>query len=102
MHGITVRIIEFVDEHQPGWVKCIFTDAYGKEWSVIEKIPVVTSTSLNSMSFYPTEGFIACHILSEIEGQQITTIDTSKPWGINAESGETVFDVFSTQIISVD
>ena len=38
--GLKVKIIEYVDDSQPGWVRCTFTDAYGIEWSVIDKVPI--------------------------------------------------------------
>ena len=30
--GVKIKIIEFVDNSQPGWVRCVLTDAFGKEW----------------------------------------------------------------------
>jgi len=30
MFGIKVKITKFVDDWQPGWVECEFTDGFGK------------------------------------------------------------------------
>jgi len=104
MEGIKVDIIEYVDDHQPGWVKCLFIDAEGSEWSIIEKVPIVSQENLNSESKYPIVGYIAGKISNkrlDNNFKEIATIDLSTPWGISEESGRTIFDIFCDSIIKI-
>lgn len=105
MEGIKVDILEFIDESQPGWVKCVFYDAYGKECFVIEKVPIVTDEFLDSQSEYPKIGFIAGKI-SDIRidnnSRTITTIDLNIPWGVSDVNGQTLFDVYLDQIVQIN
>jgi hypothetical protein len=99
MQGFRVKIIGYVDDHQPGWVKCVFKDAHGKNWSIIEKVPVITQSELDLNSQYPQDGFVACEILTRLQSGNIVKVDTSNPWGISAEGGGTIFDMHSSQIV---
>ena len=102
MVAIKVKILGYVDHSYPGWIRCSFIDAFGVEWFIIEKVPVITEENLDEKSIYPKDGFIACIIDESIEGnskEEIVTINIEKPWGICAESGETIFKVFRNQIV---
>ncbi|MBX3241713.1 MAG: hypothetical protein KIT80_12065 [Chitinophagaceae bacterium] len=97
--GLKVKIVEYVDDSQPGWVRCTFTDAYGIEWSVIDKVPIVTDEYLDEKSNYPKNGILSCVIIDESStANDVTKIDTSKPIFIEAENGEHEFFVFKNQL----
>jgi hypothetical protein len=101
MKELRVKIIDFTNNGFPGWVKCIFKDAYNNEWFFEEKIPIVTSEYLNSESKYPQDGFLGCQVVKESinsENKKIVTIDLSTPFGISEENGKTIFDVFADQL----
>jgi hypothetical protein len=103
MIGLQVNIVEYTDDHQPGWVRCQFVDAYGKTWNIIEKVPVVTTEDLDSKSSYPRPGFVAAEveeIFSDSNNRELATINTNVPWGIWAQDGEFIFTVLKSQLIN--
>lgn len=97
--GVKIKIIEFVDESQPGWVRCILTDAFGKEWYFTDKVPIVTKSNLDASSLYPQEGIINCVITEYSKENDFVKIDTSKPYGICSEEDTTNFTVKKKQIL---
>lgn len=103
---VVITIKNFVDEHQPGWVACIFVDVYGREWSFVEKVPIVTTEDLDAESTYPCAGAVTCQVLArhiDAAGREIVTIDMNDPWpGVEATSGETRFEVFAEQLRVAD
>src|SRR5437762_2599635 len=101
MLGVRVEIRRFVDGRQPGWVECAFTDAHGREWLFVEKVPVVTTEELDAASGYPRPGVIACEVIARRDGedeQTLVTVDTVRPWGIEATTGQTRFEVRADQL----
>lgn len=56
MISLVVQIERFVDEHFPGFVGCVLTDANGVRHEFIEKRPVVSTSDLRSESVYPHLG----------------------------------------------
>lgn len=100
MVGIKAEISKFVDNSQPGWVECRFTDALGEEHTFVEKVPVVTIEYLDENSSYPQIGFIGCNIIKEtkINNQKVIEVDTEMPWGIESIKGEYRFIVFPEQL----
>jgi hypothetical protein len=99
MLGLKVKIIEFVDDSQPGWVRCTFTDAYGVEWFIVDKVPIVTDEDLDEKSNYPKNGIISCVIEEEnTTNIEIVKINTSKPIFIESENGEYEFYIFKSQL----
>ena len=102
MIAVKVSIVKFISDHQPGFVECLLTDAWGKQHIVNEKIPIVTEKTLNASSNYPQEGVIACEIIRERkdkDGMSIFTVDTAKPWGVETIEGLNRFDVFAVQLV---
>jgi hypothetical protein len=102
MSEIRVQITRFVEAYQPGLVECQLIDAWGKTWTFIEKIPVVTSENIWENTCYPQPGVIACRIVNEqidAAGRRILTVDTEDPWGIESVTGEKRFDVLLEQVI---
>lgn len=102
MNALKIKIIELVDDWQPGWVKCTFQDINKKEWVIVDKIPVITNKDLDKNSQYPIDEIIECKILNQsvsTTGEIMMTIDLSQPWGISEEGGQTVFQVSSSQLV---
>lgn len=99
MLGVKIKIVEYVDDSQPGWVRCVLTDAFGKEWFFTEKVPIVTSDSLDEKSSYPQEGIINCIVVGEKDKNICIDIDTSKPYGVYSEEENAVFTIFKTQLV---
>jgi len=102
MKFLSVHIVQFVDDSQPGWVRCTFNDIHGKQWSIVEKVPIVTADWLDIKSRYPQRGVIPCQIMEEHIDQaniKVLTIDIGIPLAIETEDGQTRFEVFADQII---
>ena len=101
-YGIRVQVNCVLDDDDhsgfPGWVECEFLDAHGRKWTIVEKIPVVTTTEINDLTIFPQPGFVACTILhrsSDQNGTEILRVSTDKPWGIEASDGSTQFEISS-------
>ena len=105
MEGIKVKIIEYIDGSQPGWVRCSFIDAFGVEWFIVEKVPVVTKEFLDEKSLYPKYGIVAGQIQNSYvdeNNEEIITINTETPWDIEAENGEKIFKIKRDQVVNFD
>ena len=103
MPGLKVTIARFVDDHQPGFVECTFSDARGISHSIIEKVPVISAEDLWIDSEYPRAGEIECTVLercTDARGDDLARIDTELPDHIESARGETEFVVFWSQIAS--
>jgi hypothetical protein len=104
MIAVTVEICRYTDDSQPGWVECVLTDAAGRNWLFVEKVPVVSSEPLKANSKYPCQGVIACQIVErqqDDDGRERVVIDTDKPWGVESSSGETRFTVRAEQLVEL-
>ena len=80
---------------------CVFRDASDREWTITEKVPVVSDAPLDASSIYPQPGAVACELVGQRTdelGRTRCIIDTERPWGIAAETGETQFEVFFEQL----
>ena len=100
MAAIRVPIVRWVDDYFPGWVECFLTDAYGTVWSIVEKLPVVSSEDMREIGQFPPTGFIACAVIGKsvnAQGQTLCRISTKKPWGIEAVDGTATFTVRKEQ-----
>ena len=98
MATVPIQIVRFVDEHQPGWVECLMSDAEGIEHRFIEKAPVVTGKILSAASAYPQAGVIACEVIaqwSDVNGRAVSRVTTRRPWGIKSVAGASEFVVSS-------
>ena len=99
---LKIIIYRYFDNHVPGWIECKFTDGYGKEHIIIEKVPVITTKHLDEHSDYPRYDKIECEILKEwkdANDRQLIRIDLNKPYGIESIDGKSKFDVLKTQLI---
>jgi hypothetical protein len=95
--AIQIEIVRFVDDGVPGWVEFHLTDANGRLWTFIEKVPVISQVELDAQSVYPQPGFIACEILAK--NADVVTVDTQRPWGIESTDGQTQFDVSAHAVV---
>jgi hypothetical protein len=101
MLTVGVQIVRFTDAAQPGWVECVLRDAQGRTWVFSDKVPIFTSVSLDADSSYPQPGVIACEIVRECideNGRKRCIVNTARPWGVAAKSGEMQFEVFYEQV----
>src|SRR6267142_1238103 len=101
MHTLAITIRRYVDGSQPGWVECDFRDAWGREHLFREKIPIVSTESLDDPSPYPRPGIIACEIVTrwrDERGRDLLKISTERPWGCESTEGTTCFDVLPEQL----
>lgn len=103
MKLLLVSVIEYIHTgSHPDRVKCRFEDVYGKEWTLEEKVPVVTEKDFDETTPLPHPAFVAVRILKtyrDEQGREVVTVDTDAIWGIETEDGESVFDVFESQIV---
>jgi hypothetical protein len=98
---LRAQITRWIDDDQPGIVECWFMDRFGREWSIIEKLPVVTEAALCADSQFPQPAFIGCTIISrgrDNSGLETIEIATQAPWGIEATDGAAIFQVFTHQL----
>jgi hypothetical protein len=98
---LSVQITRWVSDSEPGIVECRFTDRFGREWSIIEKAPVVSSARIWRDSQFPRPTWIACSVISrglDDTGHEIAEITTLVPWGIEATDGTSNFQVFGHQL----
>lgn len=94
MHFISAKIIRFVDNHQPGWVECEFSDADGRRHILTDKVPIFTDEMLAEDSVYPTPGKIPCEVLNRFQdgtGQHLVCVSTDKPYCIKSAQGLSEF-----------
>ena len=101
MTSVSIEIVNFVDDHFPGFVECRLVDAQGQVHMFSEKVPVVSTEHLRKDSKYPCPGAIRCEIGSEYidhAGRFLARINTERPDGVESTSGETQFVVLSSQV----
>jgi hypothetical protein len=67
MPVVQIDIVRYIDDWQPGFVECRLTDRWGRVWSFVEKVPVVTAEYLDAGSDYPCPGLIGCRVLDRAE-----------------------------------
>lgn len=101
MTVLDIRIVAFVEEHQPNLVEARLRDAWGHKWRFIDKDVMFTSENLDEDSHYPLPGVIACQVISrkrDTRGREIVAVSTARPWVVEAVDGETQFDVLPHQL----
>ncbi|MCL2638854.1 MAG: hypothetical protein FWD48_10870 [Oscillospiraceae bacterium] len=103
MVQIRIQILKIIDTHQPGFVECQFTDAWGVLHLVHDKIPIVTCEDLWTDSEFPTDGAIRCKILKEWindDGRKLITVSTQTPDYVETTNGKNEFDLLPHQLIN--
>lgn len=102
---VSVEILRFVDDCQPGVVECLLVDSFGQAHTFVEKIPLVSAEYMDRESSYPKPGWIACEVLAtqnDDKGSEIKEIDTSRPWHIESTAGKSYFVVLAAQLSAFD
>ena|SRR4028119_1015679 len=102
MRFVSVQIVRYVDDSQPGWVEAKLRDAWGQEWPFVDKVPVFTEAALSADSSYPQPGLIRCEVIrswQDESGRVVCSIETAKPDGVEAEGRVSGFDVLAEQIV---
>ena len=102
MIGVSVEIVRYVEDSQPGWVEARLRDASGRNWVFVEKVSILTEAPLGLESEYPQPGVIACEVIRawrDEGGREVNAIDTSIPWGVEAQGGISRFEVLSEQLV---
>src|SRR5262245_20362626 len=90
--AIKISITSFISNHQPGFVECKLVDAWNKEHTIQDKVPVVTEKYLDEKSGFPQDGVIACELIKKWKdqvGRIIFTVTTEIPWGVETLEGIT-------------
>ena len=101
LRNLAVQITRFVDNHQPGWVICEFTDAQGSRHTFVEKVPVLTSEDLRAGTIYPRPGSLPCEILARWQdsaGTELVRISTARPLDDKSAEGLSEFVVTADQL----
>jgi hypothetical protein len=100
---VAVEIIKQVDRStSPAVVECRLVDAGGREWFFRDKEPVFSPSEPAEGDTYPRQGVIGCEILGRWvfpNGRGIVAINTGSPWDLESTTGETMFEVFESQIV---
>jgi hypothetical protein len=98
---ITVQIVRFVDDHQPGWVECVFADAEEREHRFVDKVPIFSTECLDASSTYPRWGRAACEVVErwkDAHGRELVRVTTAD--GIESTEGLSVFVVLAAQLVT--
>ena len=101
MKAFKISIVSFISNHQPGFVECKFYDAWGKEHTIQDKVPIVTDKYLDEKSDYPQDGTVACELIkkwTDKNGRELFTVTTNKPWSIDTIEGLSEFDLLKDQL----
>lgn len=99
--NLSVQIVRFVDDQEPGWVECEFVDAEGHKHKLIDKVPIFTAHPLDRASTYPGSGSVRCKVLAEwrdANGRELSLISTARPDAVDSSEGSSEFVVLSNQL----
>ena len=91
----------FVDEHQPGFVECAFTDAQGRPHKIVDKLPIFTSQNLWTDLEYPQPSVIRCEILDQKQdssGRRVARVTIAKPDDLESLDGLCEFVLLRSEI----
>ena len=99
MANVAVEVTRFVNANFPGWVEFVLHDAQGTKWTFVDKVPVLSAEALIEASDYPRHATIECEVVPDPSAAaDLVKIDTSRPWGIEAEDGTSTFVVHRSQL----
>jgi len=99
--AIKIKITSFISDDQPGFVECKFVDAWSKEHTIQDKVPIVTEKYLDEKSEYPQDGVVACEVIkrwTDQIGRIIFTVSTENPCSVNTLEGLSEFDLLEEQL----
>lgn len=93
---LRVKVDKIVYNEQPGFIYFTFNDIHYRQWTIVEKLPVLFPT-YESIPNLTDEGFyIPGRILSRSKDNIV--FSTLEPYGICSVNGETVFVVSKNQV----
>jgi hypothetical protein len=95
---VKIEIVNFVDDHFPGFVEFHLTDAHGRVHTFVDKVPIVSLEDLGPESSYPHPSTMQCTVLKthrDADGREFAVISTD---GIESTDNTTEFVVLSTQL----
>jgi hypothetical protein len=98
MTQVPVRIVRFINDHQPGWVAAELHDAFGEVQTFEDKVPFFYDGYLDRNSSYPQPGEMWCHLLhrwTSEDGRELALIETEP-----SSLGEDRFTVSAEQVIT--
>lgn len=98
---LTVKIVNFVADHQPPIVACELVDADGRRHTFIDKFWIFSEETLDDQRDYPQDGAIRCAVLEdwrESTGRELIRVSTADPDHIESTEGFSEFVVLRTQL----
>ncbi|MER5466992.1 hypothetical protein ABT010_41590 [Streptomyces sp. NPDC002668] len=101
MVALQAEAVRWVDDEFPGWVEVQFSDATGRRWSLVDKVPVFDAPEdLGPGSVYPLEVRVACVMIEAVTAEEgdVVTVSISLH-GVTALSGEDEFNVRRNQLV---
>jgi hypothetical protein len=96
---LRATITRWEDDHFPGFIECRFTDRFGQEWVIIDKVPALTSDHVTSNGPFPTPILIDCKVMmwfQDSAGQRYGLIALVH---VETTDGMSVFEVSGDQLI---
>lgn len=99
MPALKAFVVRVVDEAQPGWVECRFTDADGVEHVVVENAPVVADGDALLEGRFPVPALLECVVLGPASAGMAVRVDIDRPWGLQSDAGLTEFRVEPEQLV---
>lgn len=105
LKAFRIQITSFNSDDQPGFVECKFNDAWDKEHTVQDKVPIVTEKYLDANSEYPQDGVIACEIIKQWvyrDEKTIFIVTTEKTLAIDSIDDLTEFDILTEQLTDIN
>ena len=98
---LSLKIVRFVEEHQPNIVACEFIDANDCLHTIIDKAAMFTGNDLERSSQYPQAGMVRCEVLDtsrDHSGRTLVWITLDRPDRIETTDGRSEFLVLDSQI----
>jgi len=98
---LRLSIVEFINDHLPGFVAGEFTDASGNVHRIEDKVPIFTMEMLDQNSKYPQPGSARCALVSvsvDDDGRGLAEITITRPDGLETTSGQVSFVVLKSQL----
>lgn len=110
MGFLRVKVIDYISDDFPGFVRSEFSDIEGNLHTIEEKVPVLSDQDWNENTAYPFWTLVPGQILerrAEISTtktgkevkRNIVKISLEKPWGIYDTNNETIFEVFDGDVV---
>jgi hypothetical protein len=102
MHYLSIQMVRFVNERQPGLVACEFMDADGRKHTLEDNVPVFSAETLNPRMAFPRPGIVRCEELQrwrDAKGRELVRVSTGRPDGVVSTEGLSEFTV-PAQLVS--